>query len=132
MELGQGINFETKAVSNYLLLRLPSGQKIRAGITEDEAQEVVHLFVHEGKAEPEPTEKPSTVASMAEETFTEEPEEDGTSSLVMESLPAIRRKHRLVGKDSAGNPLVEYDGGVDPLEVTGANGVKDEDGVSQL
>lgn len=42
------------------------------------------------------------------------------------------RKTRVVGKDNAGNPVIEVIGAVSPNDITGTVGEKDEDGVAQL
>lgn len=47
-------------------------------------------------------------------------------------LTSTSRKTRMVGKDNAGNPIVEVIGAISPADVTGTTGDKDEDGVSQL
>jgi hypothetical protein len=60
----------------------------------------------------------------------EEPEPE--PAVRMPPPPMATRKTRLVGKDNAGNPIVEVVGAVNPTDITGTTGDKDEDGVAQL
>ena len=59
----------------------------------------------------------------------EDPPVQELAPVVPITLP--KRKSRLVGKDEAGNPVVEVEG-EDPALITGTSGDKDEDGVAQL
>lgn len=155
VELGQGMQFETNSVTNYIVLRLPTGQLIKAAVTDEEAQDIVQIFVG-NKVEPaavrteEP--RPLPVQRPAPPPIEELPDlsgsfqtgrtPEGDTAMVFgasevkapataPATPTAKRRHRLVGKDSAGNPVVEYEG-VNPNEITGSVGVKDEDGVAQL
>ena len=147
--VGQFIDFETGEVSNMALLRLPTGKTVEAKISEQEAQDMISAFVESGAmpASPQPVPYQQTaqrVEAAAQETVGALMQHDqethvfGGEELVMPAPqspsppPEAKRRHRLVGKDSAGNPIVEYlDGGVPPAEVVG-EGSGDEDGVSQL
>jgi hypothetical protein len=60
------------------------------------------------------------------------PEEEPPPAPVIPMPPPATRKTRLVGKDNAGNPIVEVAGAVNPSDITGTAGDKDEDGVAQL
>lgn len=148
--VGQFIDFETGEVTNMALLRLPNGKTVEAKVSEQEAQEMINAFVETG-AMPGPAPQPWQQAQQAvEKAATEtigalmETERDTVvfggdvpappGELVMpapQASPPPKRRHRLVGKDDAGNPIVEYDG-VRPEEVVGGGDGGDEDGVRQL
>lgn len=73
--------------------------------------------------------------------FVKEELPNGEEALIFGGVPTAepppemvlpKPKSRLVGKDSAGNPIVEVEGAEDVSMLTTQTGEKDEDGVAQL
>lgn len=140
--MSQSIDFETGGVSHCLTLETPDGATLVTTVDEGTAQRILALFAGEKPVKKEePTFIPAAELSGFERivdgsdgealVFGSPPRGEGASTLVQEVvLPT--RKAQLVGKDNAGNPIIRFKDGVDPADVTGGFGVKDEDGVGQI
>jgi len=139
--LGQHLDFESKVVINVLTMRLPNGDEAQLPISDEIAAQFVTAFTGNPPAPAPPTPRqPQT----AHEVFGTEETEEGAAFVmnpeeeVHVAPPPPRktpvRKSRLVGKDNAGNPIVEFVGKDvgDISDALGTIGDKDEDGVSQL
>lgn len=153
VSVGQVLNFETGKVDNQAVLRLPGGAEVKATVSDEAAAAFVAAFAQQAGQEAveqevratvrriEAAEKPQFVERVTEEgeeayVFGNEPVEDAAPPVrpaPADVAPSPKRKHRLIGKDSAGNPIVEFlDDSVAPEEVTGTVGQKDEDGVASV
>ncbi len=151
------VRFPDGATENRLALLLPNGVEIETVVSDEGLAAVAGCFG--GQTEPVPHHPtPPAVPEHTVETssamfeasivdgapafvFGERPYDavEDVAELVETPPPAAQpslsmpaRKTRVVGRDNAGNPLVEVMGGVSPSEVTGTTGEKDEDGVAQL
>jgi hypothetical protein len=145
--IGNFVRLEDGASENRLFIRLPNGKDIESVISDAHLADVVECFSGRAPAPPPPPQTRMEAFSQSlpggnPAVFQEETLPSGEKALVfggqeerVEDLPPIveppPRKSRLVGRDDAGNPVVEVDG-EDPSMVTGDTGDKDEDGVAQL
>lgn len=150
ISLTQGLNLSTGEQSNYLSFRLPNGKICQALVSDEEAQTVVELFVQGGGvprastslSTPTPLPKMPIVEPLPSG-FSAGEDASGAPALVFGGsngqvpslVPSVarapgspRRRPRLVGKDDAGNPILDYpdepDNDVIPTE--------DSDGVAQI
>jgi molybdopterin-binding protein len=147
VSVGQVLNFETGKVDNQATLRLPDGTEVKATVSDEGANAFVAAFAKQSEGGWKVEEPKVETQTPFVEKLTEDGEEayvfgdapGGVSRASTTELevkappPSQKRRHRLVGKDSAGNPLVEFlDNAVPPEEVTGSVGAKDEDGVASV
>lgn len=151
LTMGQNFDLQTGEQSNYLLFRLLDGTMHQAFVSDETATSVVALFVQQGgkpvpaASVPVPIQAPSASPSapVSPPGFSSGYTDEGAEAHVfggeaagpppVEAAPpaAVMPRGRLVGKDDAGNPIVEYPGGVHvPLNGAGGIGL-DEDGVAQ-
>lgn len=157
--IGNFVRLEDGASENRLFIRLPNGKDIESVISDAHLVDVVECFSGKQAAPPAPTPPPPPAPQTRMEAFTQSIAHSGNPSVfqeetlpsgeqalvfggpaepneppVQELAPVVelpRRRSRLIGKDDAGNPIVEVEG-EDPAMVTGDTGDKDEDGVAQL
>lgn len=154
--IGNFVRLEDGASENRLFIALPNGKQIEAVISDEHLVSVVECFAPGQTQVPPPAPPPPQTkmeafirstpgenpAVFQEETLPSgeqafvfgKPAETNEAPPVQELAPVValpRRKSRLIGKDEAGNPIVEVEG-ESPSFVTGDTGDKDEDGVAQL
>ena len=137
--LGQHLDFESKEAINVLTMKLPNGVTVQLPIDDEMAAQFIGAFT--GVAPEVEDLPPLREPKTPHEVFHTEEHEEG-AVFVMDSEPEapppkrtpVSRKSRLVGKDNAGNPVVEFLGNTvgDIADALGTLGDKDEDGVSQL
>jgi len=151
--MSQEMSLEDGSVTNFIVLRLPTGTLVKALISDESASQVVHAKVT-GTSAP-----PVTVAPLAAPTPPSVKELTGTAgdnfSLTEDSAlvfgvaeakpiaptpqqtvqhappPLPRRKATRVEKDEWGYPILRTPGGVDVNEVIGGRD-RDEDGFGQV
>lgn len=153
------VSFPAGETENRLLLQLPNGQHIEAVISDEGLEAVARCFgapqepvAHAPTSAPDKTNRldssprVETSSTVFEETtvdgapafvFGERPYEPEPAPAPPPPAPVVHqapppRKGRLVGKDSAGNPIIETPGAATTAEITGTTGDRDEDGVAQL
>lgn len=133
----QEMDLKDGSLSHFIVLQLPSGILVKALISDDSAQAVVHAQVTGGAPPP-----PEPVKEFSNWPLTDQEEgnvhvfggEDETPSKYVEPplSPAIPKSRIVrVEKDEWGYPIVRRTGAIDSNMVTGGND-PDEDGVGQL
>ena len=121
--MNQRMDFQTKEVSNTLVLRLPSGAFIEVNIEDD----AVTKLLNEVAGGAEVPEEPAAVMRMNHE---------GVSSFggnpTPPQEPPLVTRAPVVRRDAGGNPILAGDGFRSPEAILGTDDVdRDEDGVSQ-
>jgi hypothetical protein len=134
VSLSQDMDLDTGSMANFMMLALPNGKVLRALITDEAAQDIIHLTVgRNGSGEPT-LHAEGQISELKVEAHIfggdDEPIPDRRNE---ESLPPppVRKRPKSVDKDELGYPVVHMEGGVDPSELTGGKD-RDEDGVGQI
>lgn len=155
--LSQDLSFESGSFQNYVVLELPNGRRIRANIEADAAQELTTLFVqtrgssaeraiqvangaggHAHDVEIESLPKQGQFAPVELAEFGGDYGNDVApaapppipSALPAQSwtpVPKLVTRPLIVQADAAGNPVIQGEGLVDPLEIVGGNLDGEED-----
>jgi hypothetical protein len=136
--LGQNLDFESGQTIHHALLLLPNGVQIQTRLDQESAAAILRALIGP-EEEPAPPPPPPAPSPFGPVKITEKGEVfefggDQPAAAPPQPTPAVvPRRSRVVGKDSAGNPQVEFlDGSVSASDVVGNNPLVDEDGVSQL
>ena len=115
VSLSQDLDLKTGCVTDYCVLRMPSGRTLRAVIEEEVVKEII-AATQLGQVD-------------AERSILTEP--DDTEAMVRSPARPPQQRRVLVGKDSMGNPVFEGDNAPQMFEQS-IDDDQDEDGVGQL
>lgn len=126
----QEVDFRTGSTLTFIVLELPSGQRLRAAVDDDSAQVIVQAVAASGATAPKvampavplaPAPTPSIPISQS--AAPQELDDDGSvvfggqGVAAVAPTPAPQLRVAYVGKDEMGYPVVHARGGVDPGSV---------------
>jgi hypothetical protein len=142
--LSQQLHFETKEVKNIVTVRLPSGVRIEALVSEQDVGKLINEVAGANSHQEAPSSssrrhEPPPIATRAnfdmdEEGVTSFGGDVPTSSESAPPPPPPAVRPATVLKDEAGNPILTGAGYVDPSKILGRDDgsrEQDEDGVAQ-
>lgn len=141
--LNQRLHFETQEVKNIVTIRLPSGVRIEAFVSEEDVSRLIHEVAgantHLQAERPQRSQQQPTIPAntfpMNDEgvtSFGGSVSDDADDDTKAPPVPVTRAP--TVQKDEAGNPVLSGAGFKSPESILGHNdGVRDqdEDGVAQ-
>jgi len=126
--MNQRMDFQTKSITNTLVLRLPSGVQVEASLADSDVAKII------GELAGNPYQAPVRDTDPFAAPMNDEGVHSfggGAGAPNGDAVVLERPRPHVVRKDDAGNPVISGVGFRDPGEITGNGDDRDEDGVSQ-